>query len=406
MNGPKLRSLEAFSVKDNLICLRDPLSFSDKLLLIPPNIFFICTLLDGKHSIIDIQEKYTRMYGDLLFSNKVQEIIEQLDNCLFLENEHFEKAKEKAITEFKLSQIRSATHAGSAYENERDSLLKQLESLFSQPAGPGIPQPESPSGRLKGIIAPHIDLKRGGSCFAWSYGEVAKESNAHTFVILGISHTDTQRRFVFTTKDFETPLGRLETDKDFIESLSKRCSSDFFMDEFVHRNEHSIEFQVLFLQYLFSELRDIRIVPILCSSFNHLMYTEGSPIKEKEVSEFIAALKAVIEERDNDVCCIAGVDLSHVGQRFGQKITVSPALINDVEREDRRMLEYVLNRDAEGFFQFIQNEKDRRNVCGVPAIYTLLHVIKAAGARLLKYEKAVDHNTQSIISFAGVALYD
>ena len=405
MDYPKLRLIEAFPVQNNHICLRDTESYSDKILLVPHNIFFICTLFDGQHSIKDIQEEYTRRYGDLLFGSKVREIIEQLDNCLFLESERFKEARKRAIAEFKMSKVRSATHAGSAYESERETLLKQLESFFSLPDGPGIPGSESRSGRLKGLIAPHIDLRFGGPCFAWSYAEAARESSAHTFVILGISHTDTQKRFVLTAKDFETPLGRIETDKDFIESLASKCSGDFFTDEFVHRSEHSIEFQLLFLQYLFTDHRDIKIVPILCSSLQPIMDAEASPIKNPEVGDFIEALKAVIEELNGDVCCIAGVDLSHVGQRFGQMINISPSFISEIEKEDRRMLEYVLDLDAEGFFQFIRNEQDRRNVCGVPAIYALLNVVEANSSKLLKYDRAVDYNTQSLVTFAGAALY-
>ena len=68
---PLLRPLEAFPVKDNLIGLRDPLGFSKQVLLLSPNTFFICTLFGGKHTIIDIQAQYTRRFGDLIFSDKI-----------------------------------------------------------------------------------------------------------------------------------------------------------------------------------------------------------------------------------------------------------------------------------------------------------------------------------------------
>ena len=69
------------------------------------------------------------------------------------------------------------------------------------------------------------------------------------------------------------------------------------------------------------------------------------------------------------------------------------------------MLRHVLDQDAERFFRFIQRERDSRNVCGVPAIYTLLHAAEAKNTRLLKYDRAVDQNTQSVVTFASIALY-
>ncbi len=410
MDYPKLRPVEAFAAQDNLICLRDPQGFSDKLLFVPQDIFFICTLFDGKHSIIDIQAEYTRRFGNLLFSDKVREIIDKLDGALFMESSRFSEAKEKAIIDFKNSPIRPASHSGTAYEREAGSLVKQIEGLFSLPGGPGLPDlQKSPSSRLRGLIAPHIDLRRGGSCFAWSYAELARECRAKTFVILGISHTETQRRFVLTAKDFETPLGSLPVDSGFIDNIAEKSGFDFFTDEFVHRNEHSIEFQVLFLQYLFRNRNDIKIVPILCSSFHQIIHSSSLPESNTEVRDFIHALKAAIEDYEEDVCCIAGVDLSHVGRCFGQNISISPAFIKQMEVEDRKMLKLVLDRDDEGFFQLIQEEKDRRNICGVPAIYTLLNLLKplnSGSSKLLKYDQAVDYNIQSIVSFAGAAFYE
>ena len=409
MNVPKLRPIEAFPFKDNLICLRDPQNYSDKLLLVPPDVFFICTFLDGEHSVLDIQTEYTRKFGNLLFSNKVEEIIDQLDSCLFLETERFYSAREEAVSAFKTAKVRTASHAGTAYEAERESLLKQLEGSFSPPDGPGKPATEAVSNRLRAIIAPHIDLRRGGPCFAYSYAEVARESQATTFIILGICHTETRRRFVLTGKDFETPLGKAETDGDLLECLTEKCTHDFYLDEFAHRNEHSIEFQVLFLQYIFRGVREFRILPVLCSSLHSIINAEGSPLKspmsDPEVREFIEALKTVCSEKREQTCLIGGVDLSHIGQRFGHSLTLSRDLLDKIETEDRKMLQRVLDRDAEGFFELIRNERDGRNVCGVPAIYALLHAACAGNSRLLRYDQNADQQTQSVVSFASLALY-
>ena len=102
----------------------------------------------------------------------------------------------------------------------------------------------------------------------------------------------------------------------------------------------------------------------------------------------------------------AGVDLSHLGRRFGQELNLSESFLKQAEAEDRRMIDRILARDTEGFFRLIQEERDRRNVCGVPAIYTLLRLLgDSAPGRLLDYAQAVEEPTQSVVTFMGAAFY-
>jgi AmmeMemoRadiSam system protein B len=399
---PRLRAVEAISAQDNLVCLRDPEGFSDKLVLLPQEMLFIVSLFDGKHSVLDIQVEYTRRFGTLLFGERVRQIVEQLDAALFLDTPRFHEARREAEASFRSASVRAPSHAGSAYEAEPEAVARQLGELFA--AETGSEQPSRPSGPLRGLIAPHIDLRRGGRCFARSYAELADGCEARTFVVLGIAHLPTRRSFILTAKDFQTPLGAVPADGEFIAELTRRCSTDFFEDEFLHRNEHSVEFQALFLRYMYPRSQNLRMVPVLCSA-SASPRAEGSPEQAAEVEEFIAALKGVLAQYGSRALCIAGVDLSHVGQRFGQQLTLSPALQRRIEEEDRAMIELILARDAAGFLRSIQREGNRRNVCGVPGIYALLRVMEAHSGRLLKYEQAPDQATQSLVSFMAAAFY-
>jgi AmmeMemoRadiSam system protein B len=404
MEYPKLRPVEALPTQENMICLRDPQGFSDKLLLIPPALFFVVSLFDGRHSVPDIQAAYASRFGELLFGEKVREIIGQLDEAMFLESERFQQARLQAVEDFRSAEFREATHAGVSYEARPAELEQQLEALFADPDGPGLPDTANPSDRLRALIAPHIDLRRGGRCFAWSYAELARENRARTFVILGIAHVPTKHPFVLTSKDFQTPFGRVTTDRTFLETLGAHCRTDFYEDEFCHRSEHSIEFQTLFLQYLYRGEKRLSIVPILCSLPPEL-YLGAAISEHSEVEEFVQALGKTLQQAGSEVCCIAAVDLSHLGRRFGQNITMSPELLKQVEREDRAMINTILSLDEEAFFRGIQQEQDRRNVCGVPAIYALLRVVQAQEGKLLRYEQAVDQATQSVVSFMAGAFY-
>ncbi len=415
IDHPKLRPVEAILAGGEQICLRDPEGFAGRLVLVSPAVFYLLTLFDGEHSVLDLQEAFTRRFGELLFAEKIQAIIEQLDRCLLLDSPRFREARREAVEAFRAAPVREATHAGTAYEGEPAALRAQLDAYFRAPDGPGARAGGGPAGPLRALIAPHIDPRRGGPAYAWSYAELARDptvkdrqvcgARARTFVVLGISHAPTRHRYVLTAKDFATPLGTARTDRDFVSRLAGRLDTDYFADEFVHRGEHSIEFQVLFLQHLLGGEPDLRIVPILCSSFS-------SPDEDEEVRQFLPALKALIDERGQDVCLIAGVDLSHVGQRFGQAVKMTPGFLRQLEAKDRALLERVTERDAEGFFRRVREEGDATNVCGVPAIYALLCLLGPAGgagtggARLLHYGQAVDESTQSVVSFAAAAFRD
>jgi hypothetical protein len=412
---PKIRSIEALPMKDNQIYLRDPLGFSDKIILISYPLFFICTLFDGKHSLVDVQKAFKVQYGQELAKDDLVNILNQLDECLFLENERFSQVKKQMIEDFKNSSLRKNALAGVAYEEKTSRLYEQLDNFFTHKNGAGALNAPSQAlphyldtdlGKLKGVLAPHIDLQRGGPCYTWSYSALAHYTVAKTFIILGISHAEMTRAYALTRKDFETPLGTVSTDNAFIDRLVQRCTTDFFVDEYAHRNEHSIEFQTLFLRYLYPPDQEIKIVPILCSSFHPFVESKESPIRHTEINEFIEALKQTIAEYPGEVCLIAGVDLSHIGRKFGHDLTLSPALIEKVKADDYNMLKPVLKLDAEEFFKFIRQEEDARNICGVPAIYTLLKVMQAKTARLLNYDMAVDQETQSLVSFVSAAFFE
>jgi predicted class III extradiol MEMO1 family dioxygenase len=69
------------------------------------------------------------------------------------------------------------------------------------------------------------------------------------------------------------------------------------------------------------------------------------------------------------------------------------------------MLGYVEKMDGEGFFSSISRERDRRRVCGFPAIYSMLKTLEAKEGKLLKYGQAFNPETQSVVTFASLAFY-
>jgi AmmeMemoRadiSam system protein B len=403
LEKPKLRNVNAFPVEDygkKMICLQDPLHFAENPVYIPENAFFIVSLFDGEHTILDIQEQFMRRYGNLIMSDQIRKVIEDLDNHLLLESERFEEYKRQVEEDFVNSSLRLAIHSGTAYDSSPDFLSEQMASYFTHPEGPGKINPEASSNELKGIVAPHIDYERGGYCYAWAYKDIAEICDADLFVILGTSHTTAKNAFILTEKDFQTPFGVVETNKDFVASVIDKYNVNLFEDELIHKSEHSIEFQVVFLQYILE--RDFEIVPVLCSSFQEMIEADKLPSDIPAISDFISSLKETISKTGRKVCFIASADLSHVGKRFGDQIELSSGLLALIESHDKEMLKHVEQLDADGFYASIQRDDDNRKICGLPSIYVMLKTMDATQGKFLKYGQAPDYNTNSVVSFASL----
>ena len=112
---PKLRNIDVFPAQvsgQGVICLRDPLNLSGKVLFVPVPTFFLISLLDGRHSIQDIQSEFMRRFGELVYSEKIQEVVDHLDTHFLLESGRFWEMDRRIRYDFKNSPIRSMVLAG------------------------------------------------------------------------------------------------------------------------------------------------------------------------------------------------------------------------------------------------------------------------------------------------------
>ena len=125
----------------------------------------------------------------------------------------------------------------------------------------------------------------------------------------------------------------------------------------------------------------------------------------KPIRQFIEALKESLSSLGRKVCCIASADLAHVGLQFGDREGIGEYDLRILAEEDRTMLDHVERGDGEGFYSSILKEKDRRKICGLPAIYSMLKILGAKEGKLIKYGQAFTPETQSVVSFASLGFY-
>ena len=408
MEYPKIRPISIFPIElsdGKYICLQDPNRYLENPVVISPETFSVIQFFDGRHSFPDIQEAYLRQYGVLLFTEQIQHITEQLDQHLLLESQAFFEHLGRLRAEFARLAVRPPSHQGAAYAEDQAELTRQITNYFISPSGPGqLPDArhaESAGQRsaIKAILAPHIDLAAGGPTFAWAYHALAA-SDADLFIILGTSHVEMQNFFALTKKPFETPFGRVETDQPFVAALAAQLSYNPFEDELIHKNEHSIEFQVVFLQYVYGA-KPIKIVPILCGGLMHEAIALNQPLAQTpQLEESITSLNRLVQDHPN-ACVIASVDFSHIGLRYGDKSAPNAAILSKGEQVDRNLLTALANVAPEEFVAQLQHHRNATQVCGIAPMYTLLRLLEGTKGSLLHYDHA-ETGPGSIVTFASM----
>ncbi len=415
MDKPKLRPIEIIQAKndkgEHFFAIRDYFQLTKEMVVAPAEkgILILLSLFDGTKEIRDIQSEYVRQTGDIIYTEQISGICAELSKAYLLEDDNFQNYMKNEILNFMESPVRKPSFAGSAYPAAKEEIIKFFDSFFPYPEGPGLikTDPEKNDKILKAIIAPHIDFYRGGFCSAYAYKELAENPPADIYIILGVAHLGGGEKFIATNKDFETPLGISKTDKDFIDKIKNNYSGDLFIDEFTHKSEHSIEFQVVFLQYLFNNKHNFTIVPVLCSSFHDAIKDNISPMEIPQVKSFVESVKKAIKDSGKKVCIISGSDLSHMGKKFGDNQKMDSDFIEWLDIVDNEMIDIIKKPDAEMFFHDIKKDNDKRRVCGFPSIYTTLNILEnIKEIKLLKYSKDIDEETDSCVSFASIAFYE
>ena len=409
MEKPKIRPLEAIPVQQQgqtYVLLRDPSGLAPEPIVIGTAAYFLITLFDGTNTMLDLQAAFTRRFGDLLPSEPLRDLIDALDRGYFLDSPRYAERVREIYEEFARSPQRDAALAGLAYERDPVQLRGAIREYFQRPGGPGeIPQPRGDGAPLSGLISPHIDPRRGGAAYAHAYGELLTRERPELVVILGTSHYPMGAElFTATRKDYATPLGVVATDRGFVERLAASYTQgDLFAQEILHRNEHSIEFQAVFLAWALGTA-GYTIAPILVGSFHEMVLAGETPGFDQRVREFIDTLRAALDAESRRTLIIAGVDFAHVGKKFGDSFSADDKVAQWVRAADLALIENIRRGDPEGFFAEVAKDRDARKICGLSPMYTQLELLRGHRARLLMHDIAMEPQTESAVSFASLAI--
>jgi AmmeMemoRadiSam system protein B len=253
--------------------------------------------------------------------------------------------------------VRRAAVAGSWYPAEADPLRTEVEDYLSRV------QISAPPGRIVALVGPHAGLHYSGPVAAHTYKTI-EGSSGLTVLLVGPSHRMAFRGVaVVGSGGFETPLGAIPVDETLARDIIGRHV--LLVDDLrPHRDEHSLEMHLPFLQHA---VRDLKIVPMLM----------GSQVRE-EVDALAAALAAAARGR-RDVLLVASSDLSHY----------HPASV--ANQLDARVIDDVRGFDADALMDRL--ERSHEHACGGGPMVAVMKAARALGAdrgTVLRYADSGD----------------
>jgi AmmeMemoRadiSam system protein B len=381
--------------------LRDPLRYAEGVVIVPAPLVPFLRFFDGAHDEGDLAAALYRATGELGSGTVARQLAESLGRGGFLEDDELGRRREARQRAFAQAPRREASNAGSAYPADADALSPFLRNgLGAHDGDEGAPPPS-----VFAIASPHVSFEGGFRSYASAYHALPAGAGGRTFVVLATSHYGAPERFGLTRKPYATPLGEATPDVALVDRLVAAAGEAAVVEDYCHAVEHSAEFQVLVLQHLYGPA--VRVVPVLCGPFAKATLGAERPEDDPGVARVLGALAELHAREGRRLLWVLGVDLAHVGRRYGDGFSAEAGRgpLVEVEGRDRRRIEALARGDADGFWAQVRENGDDLNWCGAAPLYTFLRATRPRCGALLRYEQW-NIDPASVVTFAALAFGD
>jgi len=261
--------------------------------------------------------------------------------------------------------IRKPIVAGQFYEENADKLKEEIKRFLDY---------VKKEKNAIGAISPHAGYSFSGRCAAYAYTSI---DDAELYIILGFSHSGFPASI--SLDDFETPLGIVKNDNEFGKRLIENGLKE---DKKSHNNEHSIEVQLPFLQYV---KKDIKFIPVFV---------------DENYEKIADIIKKTIKETNKKVVIIASSDFTHYGFNYGY----FPFYVNvkeNMHNLDKGAIRLIEDNNIKGFLDYC--ERTNATICGKYPIACLMKILNKKG-KLLKYYTSGDitGDYSSAVGYAAI----
>jgi AmmeMemoRadiSam system protein B len=379
------------------LLLRDPFGYTENVVIVPPPLVRFLRFFDGEHDEGDLATALFEATGELGAPGFARQLADTLGGG-FLEDEELAKRRESRHRAFAEAATREPAHAGEAYPGDGGDLAGLLDGWLRPRREEEAPAPRD----VFAIAAPHVSPAGGFRSYAAAYRALPADAAERTVVVLGTSHYGAPERFGLTRKPYVTPFGAAGTDLEVVNRLIEDGAEAVVVEDYCHSIEHSIEFQVVFLQHLLGPAA--RVVPVLCGPFAAATYGPGRPEDDPGVARFLGALSELAAREGDRLLWVLGVDMAHVGRRYGDDLVARAGVgdLAEVEERDRLRIAALAAGDAGAFWELVRENEDDLRWCGAAPIYSFLQATAPKRGTLLRYEQW-NIDPASVVSFAALA---
>ncbi|MBC8478243.1 MAG: AmmeMemoRadiSam system protein B [Candidatus Delongbacteria bacterium] len=185
---------------------------------------------------------------------------------------------------------RQAQMAGTWYPGDPDQLQEQISSMLEQS------RISYDAGPPRALAVPHAGYMYSGQVAACGFKTLGEEQY-DTIVVIAPSHREAFPGVsLFEGDAYHTPLGRLGVDKELLRTIAAHDNGTTLrLSTKGHREEHSLELQLPFLQLL---QHDFKLVPLVMGE------------QDYETAEELAKILHQVCA-DRKCLVVASTDLSH-----------------------------------------------------------------------------------------------
>ena len=235
--------------------------------------------------------------------------------------------------------VRKAAVAGRFYPDNKTELERLIDKIYRTEKNKiDLSLAEM---NIFGAVVPHAGYMFS-AYQAVHFFDILRNQNTKfdTFVIVNPNHTGYGDAIALESHQYwQTPLGELETDQEFISGLG------FPFSDIAHKNEHSGEVMLPLLQHFIDY--DFKIVPITFSEQNY----DNAKLIASRIHE-------VSLKQNKKICIIASSDFSHfLNPKKGKLL-------------DQMVLDKIAQKDLLGLQHTVR--KNDISVCGFGPIMCLM----------------------------------
>jgi AmmeMemoRadiSam system protein B len=265
--------------------------------------------------------------------------------------------------------VRPPAVAGRFYADDAEELRRQVQSFCA-------PEKNEPRRRAIACMVPHAGYRFSGPVAGAVYGRIELPQR---ILLLGPRHFPRgAAQAILSDGSWQTPLGLAGIDSALAAELKRACPA-LVEDAVAHAQEHAIEVQLPFLQFL---LGAFRFVPIALGTVDF-----------SALAALGRAIAEVLSQAPEPVLILASSDMNHYESDGVTRV------------KDRLALERILALDPRGLFDTVR--KENISMCGMgPAVSMLTAALSlgATRAELLRYATSADANgdREEVVGYAGV----